>query len=131
MQKLLELLNQFDDEEGKDLYEWEIEWEDIIWYNRFWGWYETIDVSKSVIISKRYWFIERLSENNKINFHKSVFTSDWSCDRDDIFYEMHYKSNLNIINEQYWVQEPDCIIMYLSVEENPVETLISMLREWD
>lgn len=129
MEKLIELHRQFLEETGKSMTIYS-DWK--LWY--FYCLDTTYDHTEWAIqylISKEYWFIERLSENFKINFHKSVFTSDWNCDRDDIFYQMHYNNNLDIINEQYWVQEPDCIIMYLSVEENPVETLISMLREWD
>lgn len=129
MEKLRELHRQFLEETGKSMTIYS-DWK--LWY--FYCLDRTYDHTEWAIqylISKEYWFIERLSENNKINFCKSVFTSDWSCDRDDIFYQMHYRNNLSIINEQYWVQEPDCIIMYLSVEENPVETLISMLRVWD
>jgi len=113
MQKLLELLNQFDDEEGKDLYEWEIEWEDIIWYNRFWWWYETIDVSRSVIISKRYWFIERLVKKDKIDTNnlnlkvfKSMFSNDWTV---EISYE-------------------ELILMLLAISDEPIEYLISILK---
>lgn len=116
MQKLLELLNQYDDEEGKDLYEWEIEWEDIIWYNRFWGWYETIDVSKSAIISKRYWFIERLVKKDKIDFeHMSWHWRIISYLTD----EKNYKRN----DIKEWV-----VLMLLSIQEEPINFLISLLK---
>lgn len=113
MQKLLELLNQYDDEEGKDLYEWEIEWEDIIWYNRFWWGYETIDVSKSVIISKRYWFIERLVKKWKLK-DEPIFM------RDDVLDQWFFQS---------WILgQVDRYTALLSIMENPVYALLDLLK---
>lgn len=117
MQKLLELLNQYDDEEGKDLYEWEIEWEDIIWYNRFWGWYETIDVSKSVIISKRYWFIERLVKKDKVDTLKLL--GKW-FDTQKWYEREHYHT----VSE--W--NTDLLLMLLNIQEEPVSFLIDLLK---
>lgn len=115
MQKLLELLYQYDDEEWKDLYEWEIEWEDIIWYNRFWWWYETIDVSKSVIISKRYWFIERLVIKDKIDE-----ITMWRL-------KVEWKNTLimSIANKSDFYL---CLLMLLSIQEEPVSFLIALLK---
>ncbi len=125
MQKLLELLNQYDDEEGKDLYEWEIEWEDIIWYNRFWWWYETIDVSKSVIISKRYWFIERLVKKDKIDIdaYKTVFS--WDLDkRKNLTRQIWWEEFYQVV--EHWAYES--LLMLLSIQEEPVSFLISLLK---
>lgn len=125
MQKLLELLNQYDDEEGKDLYEWEIEWEDIIWYNRFWWWYETIDVSKSVIISKRYWFIERLVKKDKIDTdaYKTVYSGD--LDKRRTLVESRDGEEIYQVTE-HWVYES--LLMLLSIQEEPISFLISLLK---
>ena len=125
MQKLLELLNQYDDEEGKDLYEWEIEWEDIIWYNRFWWWYETIDVSRSVIISKRYWFIERLVKKDKIDIdaYKTVFS--WDLDkRKNLTRQIWWEEFYQVV--EHWAYES--LLMLLSIQEEPVSFLISLLK---
>lgn len=125
MQKLLELLNQYDDEEGKDLYEWEIEWEDIIWYNRFWWWYETIDVSKSVIISKRYWFIERLVKKDKVDTdaYKTVYSGDldkWKTLTMSSGWDEFYQVT------EHWVYES--LLMLLSIQDNPISFLVSLLK---
>lgn len=125
MQKLLELLNQYDDEEGKDLYEWEIEWEDIIWYNRFWWWYETIDVSRSVIISKRYWFIERLVKKDKVDIdaYKTVFS--WDLDkRKNLTRQIWWEEFYQVV--EHWAYES--LLMLLSIQEEPVSFLISLLK---
>lgn len=125
MEKLLNLLNQYDDEEGKDLYEWEIEWEDIIWYNRFWWWYETIDVSKSVIISKRYWFIERLVKKDKIDIdaYKTVFS--WDLDkRKNLTRQIWWEEFYQVV--EHWAYES--LLMLLSIQEEPVSFLISLLK---
>lgn len=125
MEKLLNLLNQYDDEEGKDLYEWEIEWEDIIWYNRFWWWYETIDVSRSVIISKRYWFIERLVKKDKIDTdaYKTVYSGD--LDKRRTLVESRDGEEIYQVTE-HWVYES--LLMLLSIQEEPVSFLISLLK---
>lgn len=125
MEKLLNLLNQYDDEEGKDLYEWEIEWEDIIWYNRFWWWYETIDVSRSVIISKRYWFIERLVKKDKIDIdaYKTVFS--WDLDkRKNLTRQIWWEEFYQVV--EHWAYES--LLMLLSIQEEPVSFLISLLK---
>jgi len=125
MEKLLNLLNQYDDEEGKDLYEWEIEWEDIIWYNRFWWWYETIDVSRSVIISKRYWFIERLVKKDKIDTdaYKTVYSGD--LDKRRTLVESRDGEEIYQVTE-HWVYES--LLMLLSIQEEPVSFLITLLK---
>jgi hypothetical protein len=117
MEKLLNLLNEYDDGEWVDLYEWHIEWEDIIWYNRFWWGYETIDVSRSVIISKRYWFIERLVKKDKIDTFKLL--GKW-FDTQKWYEREHYHT----VSE--W--NTDLLLMLSNIQNNPIELLITLLR---
>lgn len=77
----------------------------------------TIDKEKEIrkyklmIISKEYWFIKRLVDNDKIDYEK---------DR----YWMNFYENWN----QKFLSSEDEIIMELSIQDNPIEFLISVLK---
>lgn len=119
MEKLIELL--------KDKY-----WE-VVTYNiqSDWGYMFHINwfaVREERLLSKKYWFIKWLVDNDKIDCNKSIFTVDWDYDRDHIIYEITEKHNYYILNEQYWVDFTDCILMLLSISDTPIEDLISYLR---
>ena len=104
MKKLVDLLNHYD--KVNDLmYSWEIEWEDIQWYNHFrWG-YEMINVGECIIISKRYWFIERLVEKDLIDTHKPLY--EWI---------------------EWWITDYQKILMLLSIQDEPIQFLCSILK---
>lgn len=105
MKKLLDLLNQMLEEKGKD-YRFisivDCDFFQIDWKN--WLWYETI-------LSKKFWFIERLCEKEKI---------DW--------YRDPYWIHLYKFWDQKFISEEKELIMELSIQENPVEFLISILK---
>ena len=94
MEKLIELLNE---------------------YNEWWHWRdENFDRNKLLVISKWYWFIKWLVENDKI-------------DR-----EQFYDKARKIITDfdLRWEYEWACneIIMLLSISDTPIEDLVSYLR---
>jgi hypothetical protein len=63
-------------------------------------------------ISKRYWFIERLVENDKIDDSKV-----WNSDMLSVQYH-------DLVNDYKY----EWLIMILSISENPISDLCSFLK---
>ena len=93
MEKLLNLLNEY----WKD----EIE-RDETEINRFYTW----------IISKKFWFIKWLVENDKIDLVNVIKNIKW-CPFDTHYWNMN---------------KYECILMALSISDTPIEDLISYLK---
>lgn len=106
--KLLELLNEYGTQE-------EIKWK---WYfvpNHIqWEGCDNSECSDLLIVSKKFWFIKWLVENDKINFSK-VKEKIW-LDR-ELYDRM-----------LYWYKEDDFLIMILSVENEPIKFLCEILK---
>lgn len=102
MEKLLELLNEYWEydlvEHNWEICKWDTndEWEINIY----------TDYTNN-IISKKYWFIKRLVDNDKIDKEKV-----WKNESPDIFDYSFY----------------EVVLMILSIQDNPIEFLISILR---
>ena len=103
MEKLIELLNEFDSPKL-----WK---ETDKWIDNIWKIYEFH--SELQIISKKYWFIKRLVDNDKINRDK-ILKENWLFRK--YFYDLEYVKNY------------DRLVMWLSVEDNPTKFLISYLK---
>ena len=107
MEKLIELLNKYDVED-----EWclvRMEW-------------KVRRIDERLIISKSYWFIKWLVENDKIDKKKI----DTRLVRN---VESHYDE------EWYWVEnsyedysDTDTLLMLLSISDTPIEDLILYLK---
>ena len=126
--KLLELLNEYEIEKEKsewvnvDAYvefkwEWVWEWYLNKWLTRFdetdhWEWDNLYwDTAVAYLISKSFWFIKWLVENDKIDRHK--------------FYDKNIlKWFMTLTSEE----KADSIIMNLSISDTPIEDLISYLK---
>jgi hypothetical protein len=94
MEKLIELLNEYEKENWRHFQVTEI-----------WMGYRNNDL---MVISKRYWIIKRLVNNNKIDNSKLSRESDmWFGDK-------------------YYREES--LLMLLAISENPIEDLISYLK---
>jgi len=115
MEKLRELLNEFDPYIAKD---WEHR--DNLWYGVIW-WGSAIftpEIWVLKIISKEYWFIEWLVKNNKIDWDFNELKPimlDPGCDMEEWLY-----------GEE--VDKVDMVLMYLSIQEDPIWFLISILK---
>ena len=97
MEKLIELLKEYDNEEF---------WEALYMENKVYA-------NDFLIISKKYWFIKWLVENEKID--TTNLQDYW--DRWEMWiwvFANMYKSDL--------------IILTLSIQDNPIEFLISILK---
>ena len=105
MEKLLELLNEY--------WKWYFELDDEWWIVD--GNQDTLSVTSSYItmqiISKKFWFIKRLLKNDKIDLLKLTCM---------------YTIYTEILDSDFsW---EDRIIMILSIQDNPIEDLISYLK---
>ena len=95
-----------------DIYE-----EEVVWVHSVWD--KITDKEAARIISKQFWFIERLVDNDKIDKRK-VFDGEmktcWELvekDIDDFLDEVNLRERL---------------LMLLAISENPIEDLISYLK---
>lgn len=66
-------------------------------------------VAEEKVISKKFWFIEWLYDHKKMTLERLKVS--------DLYWD---------IND--WVWPVDNIIMHLSISENPIELLISLLK---
>jgi len=112
MEKLVELLNEFEIEKPARDYTRRIEKQNKIrmcWTEYTWA-YVDDEEAERIIISKKYKFIEWLVSKDKIDLLKLNFMFKYT----DI-----------IVGNFSW---EDRIIMILSIEEDPIEFLISALK---
>ena len=115
MSKLIELLNEY----NKEITNEEIGWKKRNYDEEFWNllyWdYNWWTFSEMYCISKRYGFIKRLVENDKIDMSKAKYYSDL------IYYEDYW--------EWDWAcKDYEFVIMLLSIQDNSTEFLISVLK---
>lgn len=102
MEKLIELLNKYAYGENKELY-----WRDA----------EMVDLNYEIVISKKFWFIKWLVENDKINIEKLLNIQN------EYFRLQVWNDNYN--SENYFV---DGLLMLLAIQDEPIEFLISILK---
>ena len=107
MEKLVELLNEYIKE--KKLWNTVKEIDDDFFVNNYnnWDWYLCEEV-----MSKKYWFIERLVKQNKIDDSKV-----WNSDMLSVQYH-------DLVNDYKY----EWLIMILSISENPISDLCSFLK---
>ena len=111
MEKLIKLLNEY----AKVLGIWDYVW----WHNK-----ETVENS-DYIFTKKFWFIEWLVENDKIDtdVYKTVYSGDLDKRKTltmssgwDEFYQV----------TEHWAYES--LLMLLAIQENPITFLLSVLK---
>ena len=73
--------------------------------------------SESYLISKEYWFIQRLVENDKIN----LYMLDSKAHNTDIIIELYKYENLKD-------KDSKRLIMLLSISDTPIKDLVSYLK---
>lgn len=121
MEKLLELLNEY---------------EQVIWTDRVWWWaiddgaffctrkskkgnlivqHSSLDEAIWQIISKKFWFIQWLVENDKIILQK------------DIIRRVEY-SNFWVLEGIHYYSAYKSILMYLAIQDDPISFLVSILK---
>lgn len=121
MEELLKLLNQYEKEGRKSEY---YEWEKWIWwpfllfrrdtYDEEWS-HLYSDTSDTYVISKKYWFIKWLVNNDKIDRPKV-----WLKIKD--LWENYWWFAI-----YSWIHI-ECLLMLLSIQSEPIRFLISILK---
>ena len=115
MEKLIELLNEFNWKESFWLDTDSISWEKYI--NR-WDWNQCFIYEH--IISKKFWFIEWLVENDKIDRN----LVDWA-----ILHKTH-----RLLEDDYWVENMnkqyyEKTLMLLAISDTPIDLLCEILKD--
>lgn len=84
---------------------WEWDWKD--WF---------LDIPR--LISKEYWFIQRLIDNNKIDL------DEFNCQRRPFY--SYIDEEWYVSFKHFWFYEQ--LLMLLSIQDNPIELLIDCLK---
>ena len=111
------LLLDYDESLERDLADCRAIWYES-WTQNLMVWdYWMPDRIVSMIISKQFWFIKRLLDNDKIDFDKRPTRNKYRLQQ--------YKTEL------WWygkIDEYSELLMLLSISDNPIEDLISYLN---
>ena len=103
MQKLIELLNKYAYGENKELY-----------YRDG----EMVEINSERVISKKFWFIQWLVENEKIDFEKVEKEEEKS----DLTISFHNEY------EWFYTDYVKQLLMLLSIQDNPIDYLCEILK---
>ena len=110
MEKLIELLNQYEEEKKSDNH-WSLTYDnELIW---LWN----IREARLSVISKEYWFIKWLVDNDKID----LYMLDSKAHNTDIIIELYKYENLKD-------KDSKRLIMLLSISDTPIDDLILYLK---
>ena len=109
MDKLIKLLNEYAHTDFVEYKDWCFN-EKFMW--EAWMWYSDVEV-----ISKDFWFIQWLVDNNKINWSKYGYSIEYT------------KSRKGLLPLHKTIKRWDSIIMLLSIKEKPLEFLVSILKQ--
>lgn len=114
MGKLIELLNEYEVEKNpKTEYKWFSSYYKPLcyWFKvPFQWWHDNWeDYSEEIATSKQYWFIKWLVRGNKIDLENEELVS---------------------LMSELWEfkQYEKCLLMLLSIQDNPIDFLISILK---
>lgn len=121
MEKLIGLLNEYS-KKKHNLAMRELNWEYWLWFHylNYWSSY-----SELFMISKKYEFIKRLVENDKINLENLQCVFSWNINK--------WKTLMEETDgyERYeWTEyeATESLIMLLSIQDEPIDFLISLLK---
>lgn len=122
MEKLIELLNEFDS--------W-WDYDDYYWPYQYWQDRDAYKYGKYYLVSRDYWFIKRLKENDKIDFDKcwldiSHYLSYNKRYDKWIVMAKNYDYDTFVVEEFYPPYEQ--LLMLLAIQDKPIDFLISILK---
>lgn len=112
MGKLIQYLNQFEEEKKSDNHWWLSFDNELLWLSN-------IREARLAVISKEYWFIEWLVDNDKIDRHNVKETNYW--------WEFNYYWTIPNSKRNKEIQV-ERLIMLISIQDNKIEFLISLLK---
>ena len=123
METLIELANQYRKEMGMSL-DWHTTWGEI-----FVGDYGSA-LSETVLVSRNYWFIQRLVENDKIDYDK-IGEKIWIETHKAHFpvnkYWYVYDLELGDVSSADY-SDYESLLMLLSISDTPIDDLILYLK---
>lgn len=130
MNKLLDLLNEREEEEKTSKIKWKIDYNPVGIYGYVWDYWLWF-ASKMIIISKEYWFIQRLIKKDRIDFDKC-----WLDIKQYLSYNKRYNKWIvmaeNYDYDTFKVREfyspYEQLLMILAIQDEPIEYLISVLK---
>ena len=73
-------------------------------------WVSILWVHETILISKKFWFIQRLLEHDKIDFTKLEDNNDY------------------LVMKENWANTYNDLLMLLSIQDDPIEFLIGILK---
>jgi len=123
MEKLIELLNEYEKSSFEKDTNWVYEWEE-------WEYYEPNDriikgnweneeiLTQYELCSKQFWFIKWLVENDKIDLWQKLFNLTKNDNRKSIICDLDN-------NDFSW---EDTFLMLLSISNSPIEDLLLYLK---
>lgn len=111
MEKLIKLLNEYAHTDFVEYKDWCFN-EKFMW--EAWMWYSDVEV-----ISKDFWFIQRLVKNCKIDFN--------SIKRIILNYEVEDNEAIEYYDLDFATKE-ETLLMLLAISDNPISDLISYLK---
>jgi len=120
MKKLIELLNQFEEEKAKYWNQY-CNWQYIWWRPICTTSYDMnriVQFSDLLIISKMYEFIKWLVDNDKIDLKE--------LDKSERKPMYSFEEEWKLWFKLFWVYES--LLMLLSIQDNPIEFLVSILK---
>ena len=113
--QIIKLLNEFENEKSNT---------HIVYWHYYQNWFHYLENDKTyselLMISKEHWFIKWLLDTKKI-------------DRDKLYVEMNWVVYFNYYEQEVLEEysDSDWLIMLLSIQDDPIEFLISKLEEND
>lgn len=113
MKKLIELANQYRKEMEMSL-DWHTTWGEI-----FVGDYGSA-LSETVLVSRNYWFIKRLVENDKIDFDNRDLKDRFMNE-----FERYPQYQNNTTNREFNING---LLMLLSISDTPIDDLLLYLK---
>lgn len=119
IEKLVELLNEYEPRIAGDGEHYDNIW----WYRHFMSDKTVSNNATRYIVSKEYWFIKWLVENDKIS-------NDWIKPRTDLVKEItivDYKTG-DVIWWKNKYTEVEQLIMYLSIQDEPIRFLCKIIK---
>ena len=121
MEKLIELLNEYEKSKTHIDYTWKIEDKSekrMCWVEYTWA-YVNEEEMERIVISKKYMFIKRLVDNDKIDLEKL----DKKSERKPMYsFEEEWKIWFKLFGVY------DSLLMLLAIQDNPIEFLCSVLK---
>jgi len=118
MEKLIEILNKYQEEKNSEIRFKRIDDSDFfVCWDDVWLGYETI-------LSKKFWFIKWLVENDKIDTQNLITYMNWTS----LTFNKVPSTDCTNIDKIWNNFYTECLLMLLSIQDNPIEFLISILK---